>query len=583
MTNLSRTAAALFAALATAPTAATPPCTATTYDLRVNGSPCGSGGNAACYVDSAAPALSWALAFAPLPLRPAAQAAFRVVAARSAAALAAGNFSLWDSGWVNSSASVGAVSYGGAGLDAVDGSSVFWAVLVVDAGGALCAPAPAAFARLVRAPADAAAFASAGALWIAETNELPADDCACYKEAPAPLLRREFALPAGEVAAAHLFVSGLGFYRAALNGAPVGDLVMDPAWTQVERRVLFSAYDVTALVRAGAQNALGIEVGRGWWDPYPMRLFGAFNLRDALTVGPPRALAYLLVAFADGSRAAVGSDASWRVGHGEIRRNNLYIGVQSDLRAAAAVAGWASPGFDDDAWPQAVLATASLPLPLGPLQLRRAPGVRVTQEFSPTAIVPLEGEPGGYTVSFPRNMAGIVRLQNVTGAAPGEITSLYYAELLDARGQIDPTSVLAGLIGAWNGSDWGACAPVPAYEFDNVTWAGNGSPESFEPRFTWHAFRHMRVTGWPAGAPPPTAANFLARMFHVDNDGAGNSFASWDPQHADIDALAMQSFRSNWASHPRISPTGCPYPSTRQSHPHNLLTRRRPRSSCALT
>ena len=520
-------------------------CSATVYDLRANGVPCGGG---ACYVDSATPALSWALAFSPLPLRPAAQAAFRVVAASSAAALAAGRYDLYDGGLVNSSATVGAARYGGAGLER-DGAAAFFTVIVVDAAGALCVPPPTAFGVAVRAPADAAAFAAnGGAAWIAATNALPADECASYLEAPAPLLRRDFSLPAGAaVAAAHLFVTGLGLYTAHINGIRVGDLVFDPAWTTVERRVQYSAFDVTALLHAGgAENAIGIELGRGWFDPLPMRLFGAFNLRDALTVGPPRALAYLLVLFADGSRFTLGTDASWRAGSGELRRDNIYIGVQSDLREAAAVAGWASPGFDDAAWPHAVLATTSSPLPLGPLQLRRAPGVRVTAEYAPTSVAQSSAKPGSWTVSFPRNMAGVVRVLNVSGAAAGEVTRLTFAEILDGAGEINTRTNLAGCIGCWDGPDWGPCAPVPALETDNVTWAGV-SAETFEPRYTWHAFQHVRIDGWPAGAPPPTAANFLARQLHVDNDGSDSSFASWDPQHAQIDALAEQSFRSNWA------------------------------------
>ena len=514
-------------------------------DLRANGAPCAPA--AACYVDSASPALSWSLAFAPLPLLPAAQRAFRVVASSSAAKLRAASYDLFDSGLVNSSATLGAAVYGGAGLTA-DGAAAFVAVIVVDAGGATCAPpAGAPLGVLVRAPADYAAFAvGGGASWIGLTNALPPDECASYLEAPAPLLRKAFTLPAGAVAAAHLVVTGLGVYSAHLNGARVGDLVFDPAWTQVERRVLYSAYDVTRQVVANAENVIGVEVGRGWFDPYPMRLFGAFNLRDVLTVGPPRALAYLLVLYEDGSRFALGSDATWRAGAGELRRDNVYVGVQSDLIAAAAVKGWTAPGFDDSAWPAVVLATTSSPLPLGPLQLRRAPGVRVTGEFAPTAIVPSAFAARSFTVSFPVNMAGVVRLQGVVGAAAGEVTTLTFAERLLPSGEIDWHTNLCGCIGCWTGSDWGACAPVPALETDNVTWAGTAGGEVFEPRYTWHAFQHVRVDGWPAGSPPPTSANFLARRFHEDNSASGNSFSSWDPQHALIDANAQQSFRSNW-------------------------------------
>ena len=94
------------AAAASSSSSSSPSCSATVLDLRANGAPCAPA--AACYVDSASPALSWSLAFAPLPLLPAAQRAFRVVASSSAAKLRAASYDLFDSGLVNSSATLGA-------------------------------------------------------------------------------------------------------------------------------------------------------------------------------------------------------------------------------------------------------------------------------------------------------------------------------------------------------------------------------------------------------------------------------------------------------------------------------------------
>src|SRR5574341_1973290 len=73
---------------------------------------------------------------------------------------------------------------------------------------------------------------------------------------PSPYLRREFDVP-GEVASAALYITALGVYRAEINGRRVGDDVLRPGWTSYKHRLCYQTYDVTAIVRPGA-NAIGV-------------------------------------------------------------------------------------------------------------------------------------------------------------------------------------------------------------------------------------------------------------------------------------------------------------------------------------
>ena len=80
---------------------------------------------------------------------------------------------------------------------------------------------------------------------------------------PGPLLRKEFR--AGpEVSRARLYVTALGVFEATINGAAVGDHVMDPGWTSYNRRLRYQTFDVTCLLR-GRPNALGAMLGDGWY------------------------------------------------------------------------------------------------------------------------------------------------------------------------------------------------------------------------------------------------------------------------------------------------------------------------------
>ena len=61
------------------------------------------------------------------------------------------------------------------------------------------------------------------------------------------------------------------YYEAYLNGKKIGDYVLDPGFTTYKKEVLYSAYDITAMVKNG-ENIAGIMLGSGWWNPLPLRI-----------------------------------------------------------------------------------------------------------------------------------------------------------------------------------------------------------------------------------------------------------------------------------------------------------------------
>ena len=98
-----------------------------------------------------------------------------------------------------------------------------------------------------------------------------------FENDPAPLFRKGF-LVEKPVRKARLYVTGLGYCYARLNGAAVGDRVLDPGWTNYRKRVLYSSYDVTPQIVSG-RNCLGLMLGNGWYNPLPMKMWGFLNLR----------------------------------------------------------------------------------------------------------------------------------------------------------------------------------------------------------------------------------------------------------------------------------------------------------------
>ena len=94
------------------------------------------------------------------------------------------------------------------------------------------------------------------------------------------------------MASAMITVTGLGFYELLLNGAKVGDAVLDPGFsTNVTERTLYATYDVTTQVASltGQRRlVLAARVGAGKYS-YSVNPFGVpgrdvFALRAQLVI-----------------------------------------------------------------------------------------------------------------------------------------------------------------------------------------------------------------------------------------------------------------------------------------------------------
>ena len=282
-----------------------------------------------------------------------------MLVASTEAGLARGEGDLWNSGRVSSADSIHVV-YNGKALQSR--ALCYWKVRVWDREGR---PSPwsatGRWEMALLAPSDWTAA------WVNDGKANPSSDEAFYRDDPAPLFRHEFAL-AGPVARARLYVTGLGYYEAFINGTRVGDQMLDPGWTMYRKRVFYSTYDVTNQLREG-RNCLAATLGNGWYNPVPMRMWGNLNLREHLATGRPRLIAQLEVELADGSRQTIGSGPSWRVENGPLLFNNTYLGEVYD--AQREIDGWNLPGFDDGGWRGAALAAE----PVGALRAQPQPPI----------------------------------------------------------------------------------------------------------------------------------------------------------------------------------------------------------------
>ncbi|MDD8015853.1 MAG: family 78 glycoside hydrolase catalytic domain [Acidobacteriota bacterium] len=304
-------------------------------------------------------------------------------------------------------------------------------------------------------------------------------------------LRKEFTV-AGPVKRARAYICGLGYYELRLNGEKAGTNVLDPAWTTYDKRVLYVTYDVTSLLRPGS-NAVGVILGNGWYKS--------------------RALLFQMnIELEDGSRIEVASDASWKAADGPILEDSIYDGETYDARMRHR--GFCKPGFDDSAW----TAAEAVKGPSGVLSAQMMPAIRVVDTIVPLKMT--NPAAGVYVFDMGQNISGWAELR--AKGPRGTDIRLRFAEMLYDDGMINPEN----LRGA-------RCE-------DHYILSGEGE-EVWAPRFTYHGFRFVELTGYP-GTPGIDAVR--GKVVHTAVKPVG-SFACSKPVLNEIQRIVVWGQKTN--------------------------------------
>ena len=460
-------------------------------------------------VDTPNPALSWQLDYDQPTARGIKQTACQILVASSPELLAQDQGDLWDSGKINSDSSID-IAYAGKPLATL--ANAFWKIRIWDQDqNASAWSAPQHWTMGLLSASDW------HAKWIGRDDPLPTANV----PSPARWLRKEFSADK-PLRRAVVSFSGLGSSELYVNGAKVGDAVLSPALSEYEKRDYYVTYDITSMLKPGA-NALGAVLGNGRFNS--PRVVGRNGLNN---FGWPKLILQLHLEYADGSTAEVVSDESWKfTDAGPIRANNEYDGEEYD--AQKEMSGWASPGFDDSKWTAASLASS----PGGVLCAQNIAPIRVTGTLKPIAVK--EVSPGVFIYDMGQNMVGWCKL-SVTGTA-GTTVSMRFAERLHDDGTLSVENLRTAKV------------------TDKYTLKGTGL-ETWEPRFTYHGFRYVEVTGFPG---QPTLDTIEGHV--VNDDLASNgSFESSNPLLNKIYQSVVWGTRGNY----RSMPTDCPQRDERQ-------------------
>ena len=272
---------------------------------------------------------------------------------------------------------------------------------------------------------------------------------------PATVYSSAFRRRSGRIVRATAHVTALGLVDLSINEKRVSEDLFTPGWTNYHKRVYARTYDVTPFVRSGGINRVALEVGDGWYSGYV-----GFGAQRSHYGDRPRVRAQIEVQYADGTTDTLGTDESWDAQAGNTRVQDFLAGEEYDASRKGGLR-------HREREPKVYLAkdvTAKVePFPGVP--------VRPYARLRPVKITP-QGD--GYMLDFGQNLAGFAHLK-MRGRA-GQRVQMQFLEVLNPDGSPYTANLRS------------------ARATDAYTFAGHGV-EEWEPRFTFHGFRYMKVTG----------------------------------------------------------------------------------------
>ncbi len=327
-----------------------------------------------------------------------------------------------------------------------------------------------------------------------------------YTKETLPAFRRGFTTK-DEVKSAKLFITGCGIYTAYINGERVSNLdengaahvnELTPGFTQAEKRKLYHSYDVTHMIKTGA-NAISAISASGWWSDNIVNCYGNFSAIRAL----------LILRYADGSEDVIPTDESWRVSNDHpVREASVYHGETYDARYST---DFAKADFDDKGWVNAAESGDFT----GIVTAHRGEPITCREDLCRSA-VKIYTYRGAKNADPDKGIAGII--DNVTEYAapdfvlhPGETAVIDFGQnaagreyfRLSAEEGTTVTVHHGEMLNDGNGARSRRCdGPEGSVYIENMrsartttTYIAAGkAEEEFRPLHTFYGFRYLSVT-----------------------------------------------------------------------------------------
>ncbi|MGN0404149.1 MAG: family 78 glycoside hydrolase catalytic domain [Bariatricus sp.] len=313
-----------------------------------------------------------------------------------------------------------------------------------------------------------------------------------------------------------LSITAHGLYDVYINGMPVTDTRLNPGFTAYDKYLEFQTYDVTSLLNKG-ENTISIVLADGWYKGKYGLLGGGNNYGAELAV-----LAQLEARYKDSESEWILTDDTFSYRKSRYIYSDIMIGEKQDGRIDMAKIY--ADSMDSSEWKRAEIKDYGYDILCGIC----CEPVRCTRILP---VVSIFTTPKGELIAdMGQNMVGVVRLA-VEGPAGTEI-KLEHSEVLDKEGNF-----INNITG------------INRDQTDYYILSGKGT-EVFEPRFTFHGFRYVKITGYPGDLTPDKIQGIVIGS---DLEESGD-FSCSDSRISQLQKNIQWSQRGNMLS----IPTDCP-------------------------
>ena len=328
------------------------------------------------------------------------------------------------------------------------------------------------------------------------------------KYIPQPCFRRKFEVRKGLVSA-ELLIGALGFYEVHINSKDITKGVLASYRANPDHYIYFDRYDITDELKEGT-NVLASLLGNGTQNTV-IRIWG--GLRFPWRSAP--ALSFnITLKYEDGTEETVISDQNTLCDDSPITFNDFHFGEHYDARLEQK--GWDTADFDDSAWKPSV---PRLPT-RGEARLCEAEPVRIHKEIKPVSITEFED---GYIYDFGVNEAGLCRL-HINGTPGQRVVTSHFEIMVDGKPY-------------YKNIRYDGCERAQEDEYICA-----GGEATHLPRFMYHGFRYVYVTGITPEQATPELLTYLT--IHSDVRMRG-SFECDDEMINKINELCIRSSLCN--------------------------------------
>ena len=319
-----------------------------------------------------------------------------------------------------------------------------------------------------------------------------------------PMLRTSFTTRQRKIAKARLYVTARGVYDIYMNGLRVNEDYFNPGLTQYNKSHLYQTYDVTAHMRSD-KNVLGAVLAEGWWSggaTYTGANWNFFGDRQSL-------LSKLVVTYDDKTEdVIVSAPGSWQYfDNGPVVYGSFFQGEVYDARKEEHIEKWSTPEYDASLWKSAVEVNVEGNVSASPDEYRELAlvgqlGATVKKVKELTAISMEEVRPGVFLYDMGQNMVGVPNIK-LTGVEAGKKVVLRFAEVRypDLPGYRQHV----GMVMLEN---------IRAAMAQEI-YITKGGIETIAPRFTFHGYRFVEITGLKEPLPVTAVKGDVISSVHT--------------------------------------------------------------------